>query len=649
MKKYSIIPLLTEHADEICEDIAKQYENGIATEAMMIMSLVPEGDPVIDKADVLCKKYDVFAEKLAARGINAGILVQSSIGHGYMLSKKAPFQHVVSLLDGNSLFRVCPYDEDFRQHIKKAFSTIARRKPSSIMLDDDFRLFATSHKGCACPLHLKEIGKRIGREITREELLEILNKNTKQSREMMKVYFDTQVDSLIGAAKAMREGIDEVDPSIPGSFCLCGDTAEGAKEIAQMLAGKDNPVIIRIHNGNYTPQGTKKLTLSMHRCASQMSVIGDGVDYFLAETDTCPHNRYSTSAANLHAHFTCSILEGVKGCKHWITKTNTFEPKSGEQYRKKLSKYAGFYEALSEITGSVKWVGCRIPLVGTGFIPTLPVASYKHPSEIYGWGGCVLERLGLPMYFSSKNGGIACFDGRKDEFFSDDEIKKMLASDVFLSVETAKNLTERGFGELLGVKVEEIPADDTRASSEFINDSRISLQKNLHRLTPTSDNTIERSTVYYLPNRSDQDIKFPLFPAVTSYKNELGGNVVVFAGTPQAEFKYTEGFSFLCSSRKEQLISLMKDAGQLPIYYPDDADVYLKAGYMPDGSLFCSFTNLCLDNIDNITLVVDKEVTEIVQLSPDGKWKNVSFTFDGGVLTLDVPAMTLHPVILKIK
>ena len=47
-------------------------------------------------------------------------------------------------------------------------------------------------------------------------------------------------------------------------------------------------------------------------------------------------------------------------------------------------------------------------------------------SKINGFARCVLERLGIPMYYSEKDGGAVFLDGRRDEFFTDAEIKKML-------------------------------------------------------------------------------------------------------------------------------------------------------------------------------------------------------------------------------
>jgi hypothetical protein len=227
----------------------------------------------------------------------------------------------------------------------------------------------------------------------------------------------------------------------------------------------------------------------------------------------------------------------------------------------------------------------------------------------------------------------------------------MLSGMVFLAAESAKNLIKRGLGEYLGVEIGEIPEDDKRASQEIVfdNGNPSSKQVGLHRLIPIQDGVVSRSMVVATPNGTESLPKLPLFPGVTSYKNELGGNAIVFSGTPEAIFHYTTAFSFLNESRKLQLINLLSESGDLPVYYPDDSEVYMKAANMPDGALFVSFFNISLDPIENITLAVDREVNKIDALCPDGSYRSVGFRADGKKLTLDASADILTPVILIIR
>ncbi len=91
MKLYSIMPLNVDHIAEICDDIERQYEDGIATEALFNLPISPEGFPVIDKASIGAEKYIKFRDELNRRGLDCGILVQATIGHGYQMTTRIPF------------------------------------------------------------------------------------------------------------------------------------------------------------------------------------------------------------------------------------------------------------------------------------------------------------------------------------------------------------------------------------------------------------------------------------------------------------------------------------------------------------------------------------------------------------------------------
>ena len=639
LHSYSIMPLDTSHLDEICQDIKEQYESGIADCALFCMTLVPEGNPPSNKAKILGEKFAVFQKKLSSMGLKCGILVQASVGHGWVLGELFPYQTHINFCDGVATRVACPCDEGFKEYIYNAMATIASYHPSCIMIDDDFRTIWYKGEGCACPLHMERFNKEAGTSLSRKELWDIVNARGPLYKKYTDIYIETQKRSLIETAKVMRAGIDSVDSTIPASYCCCGNNAEFAYEIASELCGKGNPITVRINNGNYTPAGARHFSRVFHRASTQIAKLRGKVDVILAETDTCPQNRYSTSASSLHTHFTGTILEGANGAKHWITRLICYEPESGSAYRKILSEHHGFYERLAELYPDIKWRGCRI------FTPSTPDFTYGRVKEEWdGWSYCVLERLGLPMYFSSENGGVVCLEGDVDSRLSDEEITTILSGSVILASDTAKNLIERGFGKYLGIDTREwrgkIPVVE-----RFPNGKLTKVQNGIKELVPLSCDVIIGSEVL---NTLDNASYEYLFPGVTIYKNELGGRVITFAGTPVAEFRIDTAFSFLTYSRKQQLIDILKDTGELLVYYPNDEEVYLKAGDMPDGRVFCGVFNIGLDPIEKLELVCDFEASGFARLMPDGSESELSFTCNNGKYILDTSANTLSPAIILI-
>ena len=638
---YSIMQLDLEHLEEICRDIKMQYEAGIANCALFSMTLVPEGNPPSDKVGLLCKKLEKFQKRLSKDGLKCGVLVQASVGHGWLLGEMFPYQTHVNFNDGVKTRVCCPCDEGFREYIYNVMATIAKCNPECIMIDDDFRLIWYKGEGCACPLHMERFNKRAGTSLTDRELWKIVNEKSPLAKKYTDIYIETQKESLVETAKIMRKAIDSVNPSIPASYCCCGNNAEFAYEIASELSGKGNPVVVRINNGNYTPQGARYFSRVFHRAATQIEKLRGKVDMLLAETDTCPQNRYSTGAMSMHTHFTGSILEGVNGAKHWITRLITYEPESGRAYRRVLSKNRGFYEKLAEIVPSLKWCGFRI------FVPSTPDFTYGRVKEEWdGWSYCVLERFGLPMYFSSKNGGILCLEGDVDTRLSDSEILEALKGTVILASDTASNLISRGFGEYLGVDVRNWQGKIPIREQFLSNGALANIQKKVMELVVTSPKTVIDS---YAVNTTDYENYEKLFPAVTSFENKLGGKVIVFCGTPVADFNISDAFSYLNYSRKQQLIRLTKDTAKLLVYYPNDEEVYLKCAEMEDTRVFCALFNIGLDPIEGIELVCSFEATKFEMLLPDGNTKQIEFEKQGNKYTLKANAITLDPVILFVS
>ena len=643
------MPLDTLHIEEICQDIKEQYETGVADMALFMFTLVPEGTPVIPKASQQVEKYIKFRDRLAELGLQCGILVQCTIGHGYALSAKPPFQHYVGLLSAedsayDDSWTTCPYDSGFHDYMRDSFEILAKAEPAAIMVDDDFRLIQRYSFGCVCPKHMAEIEKLNGAPIDKKRILEAVRGNSEEDKRITDIYVKTQIDSLLEGARAMREGIDRVNKKLQGLYCTCGISAEGAADIAKILAGEGNPSIVRVNNGNYSPKGARDLTWAFQRAAIEVTVMESqgGVDYYLAETDTCPQNRYSPGAQSLHSHYTGTILEGISGAKHWITQLNEYVPQGGKAYRKILAKNARFYDKLSEIVPTLKWLGCRAPLSTT---PDYCFHGLDNSSAANEWVKCVLERLGFPVYFSAKQGGAAFLEGDSIENFSDDELRELLSGVLVLDGYAARNVQERGLGEYLGVTVREWEGANPSVEVILENGKKVRKQKALLELVPHTG-AEPQSMVYNVP---DGKTRVELFPGSVVYENELGGKILTFAGMAKAKFVYYEGFAFLELIRKEFFVSFLKETGNLPVYYPDDAEVYLKVAEAPNDELFVAFFNIGLDPIENIVLNTDKDIKAIEMLDSDGERKPVAFTRDGETLTLDLPAFTLNPVILFLK
>jgi hypothetical protein len=94
---------------------------------------------------------------------------------------------------------------------------------------------------------------------------------------------------------------------------------------------------------------------------------------------------------------------------------------------------------------------------------------------------------------------------------------------------------------------------------------------------------------------------------------------------------------------------MLKAQNNLPVYYPEDGDLYMRAGYLSNGELLVASFNTSLDVVENLPLVFDKPITNIERLTPDGKREKVNFNMDGNVARLDINQGVFEPIILFVK
>ena len=116
-----------------------------------------------------------------------------------------------------------------------------------------------------------------------------------------------------------------------------------------------------------------------------------------------------------------------------------------------------------------------------------------------------------------------------------------------------------------------------------------------------------------------------------------------------AEFNLVEAFSFLTHTRKMQLLRLLKRSINLEIYCPYDSDVYMKAAKMKDGRIFAALFNLSLDTMEKARLACGFKPKKISKLMPNGDEKEIDFSFENGLCTLDTECKTLDPVVVFIE
>ncbi|MCQ2403907.1 MAG: hypothetical protein MJ202_09310 [Lentisphaeria bacterium] len=616
----NVVRMNAGHEKETVDDLKNMYQQGMIQAAVFSFALVPEGTPVTDKATPLAETYRRHTELLKDCEMPAGILLQATVGHGWVPEERSSFQKFV-FRSGAEPYIHCPLDPDFQEYIRTSLKTVAEAKPDFVMLDDDTRAL-TGRGGCFCPLHIRDFNRLVQGNYTADELREAIQLDDALAHR----WDDFQQSAFLALAKAVREGMDAVDPSLPGTFCCCYGDVRHAKKMAEILAAPGQRPIVRINNALYLNDSSQVFPNWMYKTAIQLAAL-EGCTV-LAETDTCPQKRYSTSYQILHLQYAWSLLNGCSGGKLWVT-GSPYNPLNGAYYRKRLARFHGFYEEVSRMKPEFQ-----------GFIEPMPRESpfnaVAAPNGVYPLtlGGTLLARLGLPMAFT-KNvhpDDIVMLSGETVPFFSDGELRKFLSGRVFLEGNAAVELSRRGFDDLMGVTAlpwGELPSAtmevDAATGEQFAAANSVLLK-------PQADAQV-LSMLHHAAFAAAKETT-PVAPGAVLYKNRLGGEVLSFYGNLGAFDLASKLFSLLHVRFKQRLAEWYKPQ----IWYAEDAPVTLHL-FHDRGNLTLCVLNGGLDPLEGLPLEGLGDRTDVQMLQPDGSWKKVNIV--NATIQTDIPAMDI--------
>jgi len=222
---------------EGCEETLKQIQRFDASRVILALG-VYELDPANSREAIenLKNNCKFFHEK--------GYEVCAWIWT-FMFREKIPFTPMTNL-DGLELDTyACPLDPDFVRFAVDYIQKIASCGVDLIMFDDDFRygFLGGNTPACLCGRHMQEIERITAKPATREELRGYILKGKKN--EFRDAYLQANGNAFRAFAKAVRAGVDAVDPTIRMGTCTCLTSWDidgiDPRELAKLLAGNTKP------------------------------------------------------------------------------------------------------------------------------------------------------------------------------------------------------------------------------------------------------------------------------------------------------------------------------------------------------------------------------------------------------------------------
>ncbi len=647
-KFFNVVPYYPGHEEETAQDLMELYQRTGINRILYSLSFHPEGRNAMEKAERLVASYRKLRDALAKEpAIQCGVLIQSILGHviGSKLDSEQ-WTRVIThegVIEGKNS-RFCSLDEGFSNYIRIVGAMVAKEKPFFILGDDDIRSWSSGVE-CFCELHTAEYNRRHGTDFSPEEYRKAVCSSSSDS-ELYKNFDQLRQDTVNRVAALLREGIDSVDPSIPGGSCMPGGEYFFNQDTSRALGAKDQTdSVMRICNALYVEQSPRDFAANVFKSQAYRKYHSD-VTTVLDESDTFPHSLFSKSAISFHAKECSAIFNGLNGAKLWFVNCRRPGIVVSRKYTEILEKHRNFYPALSAAVADSVSSGVRIPIhTDKGNWHAVTNRAPNITPEL-SWAE-FLGIFGIP--FSAEKDytldGIYAIRGR--EFVSrksDEELLTLLKGKLLVDGDAAKALTERGFARYLGV--EAISPTHPFSGERYPDGVPIYCRTwaDAPELVPCSENLEVLTQMYYTPFMYAPDPKI-VCPGAVIFNNELGGRVCTTVFRTTDEFTPRGG-----EPRKNWLIYLLEaiENGGASGTIITDQPALSVTRKMSDGSTLAMICNLGFDALDEIVIKY-KDASAVSVLSAGGVWEKVQFAAGGGSVSIPRQVACYETVVIKVK
>ena len=374
------------------------------------------------------------------------------------------FTSIENIMGQKETDALCPLDERFCEAFTSLLEDLCRSTGlKMLMLDDELCLSARHGLGCTCPLHMAEYRRRLGENISREDVAKLAFSGA--PNRYRDVWLSLMHDTLTDFCKKVRAAIDRVSPDIRLGFCSGYSSwdieSADALELTRILAGKNKPFLRLMGAPYWYANGRFKdmtLTTIIESVRHQYSICrGTDIEVF-AELDNYPRNRYHVPAAYAECMDLALLAsDDMDRLKYHFTYVCPADFDTG--YAALHKRNMPLYDKIKEIFDGRKAVGVRayeeMRKIKNYDLPTPENFTYDDVRSVMRTSFPLSQRIlspnGIPTVYEGEGlCGIAL--GENAKYLPESAFKKGL----ILDTKAALILKERGID--VGIKsAKEIP------------------------------------------------------------------------------------------------------------------------------------------------------------------------------------------------
>lgn len=554
---------------------------------------------------------------------------------------KGNFQNIIRADGSVANEACCPYDPQYQETFSDYVATVVEiARPFWINFEDDYHL----NGGCYCDLHLNALASRIGRRLTREQLLAIHKSNTPENIEINKIWGDISRESLVQLATAVRRKVDQIAPETRLCLCESGNSERDGnftESVTRAFAGKTRPAV-RVHGTNYFSNQSVDLAKTLFNPLYKRQHLPPDFE-LVHESDTFPHTRFFMSASKLKSMLTNVLIYGLDDSLFYATQYLE-DPLEEKAYCEMFQTNRRRFETIKKDAQNGQVVGCEI---------------VRKPTLRADWVN-ITGRLGIPH--TSRNGKVKLISGSAIDTMTDDEIKALLKTSVFLDGQAAFNLCARGFSRWIGIEAKARKSTKVPPFYERIHHAEnYNIKNKLVYNYVWAFGDKEKSFYDLLPLEKTEVLtdfvgsdKAPGPAGLTRFVNEWGGRIATMAFNVEDTYAHTRSAAIFNYSKQ---ILLQKTIAWLepeavPVSVYDTPNTYCVFNQSKTENVgLIAVTGLSSDTFNSFTLNISPhwKNSSFEVLTENGDWKRIKESKKDEKVIIPIQLSTLNPVVLKIS
>jgi hypothetical protein len=325
---------------------------------------------------------------------------------------------------------------------------------------------------------MKKISEKLNRNITREELVDImLKRKGSQICDELLAFHESQVESFDSLSGVIQKAVAEISPDTRVGFMAAvapsGQWGMDFRKIALTLAGPGHKPFIRPQIAFYGERCNIQPYIGGNRQpAIVRNFVGDDVELY-PEIENYPYTTYSKSAKITFQQMTMVHLDGCHG--HAVNFFDQYGSpmRESEQIIAMLEQYQGFFETLCNvIPEGTRTTGIACWHHADGHLYNRPKLEDVRNLNVTLWPSGYqaedyISHMGLPLGFDWQNSPFLFLTGNDIAALNREEICALLRRNAVLDIHAVECIIDAGLGEQLGIELGEFISRDQSTVEYF--------------------------------------------------------------------------------------------------------------------------------------------------------------------------------------